>query len=271
MRLRNVSFVGLCAIVGCGKPTPVAETTPTPNVVPTVVATETPTKPAEQPTTPPLVPFEVATTSVLPPGTEVPPDQTLAGKPAAKLASDVRKLWPTINLASDPVPPRATIETELGTIEITFNAQAAPNHVRNFLALAKTGYFDGLVFERTITQVVVTADGLNMPFELITAGCPAGEGSPGRGHLGYFVKPEETTTKHDTGTVGFWHDDDSLAGTRFYITLDPAPEMDGEYTVIGNVSLGMDVVRKIMNAPTKDGGSELPVKPVVIKKATVNR
>lgn len=213
--------------------------------------------------------FEQATTNVLPKGFELPPDRTLAGKSAAQLADDVRKIWPTIKLDGTP---RATIETDHGAVEITLDPAAAPNHVRNFLALTKAGYFDGLVFERVVTQAFVNTEGATDLLEYVTAGCPLGDGTPGRGHLGYFVKPEVSELKHAEGTVGFLREaDGSTSGTRFYVALGPNPPLDGDGIVIGKVTLGMDVLRKIADAPAKEAGSELPAKPVAMKKVTANR
>jgi cyclophilin family peptidyl-prolyl cis-trans isomerase len=213
-------------------------------------------------------PFEQAVTLTAPDGSQPPPDRTLAGKPAAKIAADVRRLWPTIPLTAEPVT--VALDTDAGSIEISLDPAAAPNHVRNFLALAAAGYFDGLVFERTVTQVVVPVGGpaTGEPIRFVTAGCPVGDGSPGRGHLGYFLKPERTDAPHAEGSVGVWREEDERSnGVRFYITLGPAPLMDGKYTVIGRVTKGMDAVRAIADAPTRDDAPDVPEKPVVIRKA----
>ncbi|QEL13189.1 peptidylprolyl isomerase [Limnoglobus roseus] len=265
--MKRHSF-GLLAAIGIAGCQPAATTENKPAEVPAVAeATPAPAKPM------PAVnldeSFELATTNVLPMGFTLPPDTTLAGKSAAKIADDVRKIWPTVKL-TDTL--RATIETESGNIEITFDPAVAPNHVRNFLALTKTGYFDGLVFERVVTQAFVNADGATNLLEYVTAGCPLGDGTPGRGHLGYFVKPELSDVKHVEGTVGFLREEDgATSGTRFYITLGPNPTLDGDGIVIGKVTLGMDVLRKIADAPLKEAGSELPAKPVAMKKVTANR
>ena len=263
-------LVGL-GIVGCGK----SEVTdqPTEASVPAVV----PVQPVlvKRNATDYNVPFDAATVAIAPEGFELPPDKTFAGKPAAKLADDARKVWPSIALTDDaglPMTLRTSIETEAGTFEITLHPDVAPNHVRNFLALSKVGYFDGLVFERVVQQVSVSTDGTRSPYEFITAGCPVGDGTPGRGHLGYFLKPEISDITHEEGTVGFWREDaDESAGVRFYITLGPAPLMDKEYTVIGKVTLGLDTLRKIADMPAKTPGSEQPLKPVAIRKVTANR
>jgi peptidyl-prolyl cis-trans isomerase B (cyclophilin B) len=250
MKRHCLGLLAGVSICGCQ---PTAQPEPKPADMPAVV---TPAPTAD-------VPFDQATTNVLPPGFDLPPDKTLAGKSAAKLADDVRAIWPTIKLGENP---RATIETEHGSVEITFDAAAAPNHVRNFLALAKAGYFDGLVFERVVTQAFVNTDGATELLEYVTAGCPLGDGTPGRGHLGYFVKPELTEVKHAEGTVGFLREaDGATSGTRFYVTLGPNPPLDGDGIVIGKVTLGLDVLRKVADA---EANGELPAKPVAMKKVT---
>ncbi len=258
MNRHYLSLVAALGIAGCQ---PAATTENKPADMP-AVADAAPVKPtANLDET-----FEQATTNVLPAGFALPPDTTLAGKSAAKLADDVRTLWPTVKLTDTP---RATIKTELGNIEITFDPAVAPNHVRNFLALTKAGYFDNLVFERVVTQAFVSADNTTELLEYVTAGCPLGDGTPGRGHLGYFVKPELSDVTHAEGTVGFLREEDgATSGTRFYITLGPNPTLDGDGIVVGKVTLGMDVLRKIADAPAKDAGSELPAKPVVMQKVT---
>lgn len=264
----NRHYLGLVATLGVAGCQPTATPETKPAVVPAVEAKPADTTPAKPVAAAVKLDesFEQATTNVLPAGFALPPDTTLAGKSAAKLADDVRAAWPTVKLDGTP---RATIETEHGSIEITFDPAAAPNHVRNFLALAKAGYFDGLVFERVVTQAFVNTDGGTDLLEYVTAGCPLGDGTPGRGHLGYFVKPELTDVKHAEGTVGFLREEDgATSGTRFYVTLGPHPPLDGDGVVIGKVTRGMDVLRKIADAPPKEPGSELPAKPAVMTKVT---
>lgn len=253
--------VGLAATVGCGDgQTPsggegvVAETSPPP------AAPMPPAKPDLNQS------FEQAATAA-PAESALPPERTLAGKPTAALHLAVRKAWGEIKL-NGPDPVRVTLSTDAGEVEFTLFPDVAPNHVRNFLALAKVGYFDGLVFERIVRQEAVSADGAPLKIEFLTGGCPTGEGNPGRGHLGYFLKPEFSQLTHEEGTVGFWHEaDDDAAGTRFYVTLGPCPAMDGNYTVVGKVSRGMDVLHKVAAGRTREPEFERPVVPTVIRKA----
>lgn len=253
--------VGLAAAVGCGDSrTPAGGEEPVAEAAP---AAETPAPPAKPDRN---QSFEQATTAA--PGESVPPpERTLAGKPTAALHLAVRKAWSEIKLdGADPV--RVTLTTDAGEVEFTLFPDLAPNHVRNFLALAKVGYFDGLIFERVVRQEAVSADGAPMKIEFLTGGCPAGEGNSGQGHLGYFLKPEYSELTHDEGTVGFWHEaDDDASGTRFYVTLGPCPVMDGKYTVVGKVSRGMDVLHKVAAGRTKEPEFEWLSAPAVIRKA----
>jgi peptidyl-prolyl cis-trans isomerase B (cyclophilin B) len=260
--MRRIVWVGLfgLAVVGCGKE-PVAEKP----AEPPAQAAES--SPAPRPDL--NQPFDQAATTAAPDESLPPADRTLAGKPTAPLQLAVRKVWDAIQLPDRPDEPvRVVLTTDLGEVEITLFPDVAPNHVRNFLALAKVGFYDGLVFERVVRQEFVAAGGEKTRIEFVTAGTPDGVGLPGTGHLGYFLKPEFSDVTHTEGTVGFWRDDaDASAGTRFYITLGPSPLMDGKYTVVGQVSRGLDVVRAIADRPLAAPEFERPESPVVIRKA----
>jgi cyclophilin family peptidyl-prolyl cis-trans isomerase len=259
-----LGVVGLAAAVGCGDRR-------TPNVSEGVSADPV----ADAPGSPQKLdlnqPFEQATSPVGPASSGPPPERTLSGKPTAALQLAVRRAWGEVKfpeIAGKPDPVRVTLDTDAGEVEFTLFPDVAPNHVRNFLALAKAGYYDGLVFERIVRLEAVSADGSATKIEFLTAGCPAGEGNPSQGHLGYFVKPEFSDLTHDEGMVGFWHGaDDDSAGTRFYVTLAPCPLMDGRYTVIGKVSRGMDVLHRIAAGRTREPEFERPEVPAVIRKA----
>jgi peptidyl-prolyl cis-trans isomerase B (cyclophilin B) len=268
---RTVSsvLVGLAAVIGCGRGGVVEE------------RAEQPSAPAETAGTSPAAhldwnqPFDQAASPVGPAGSLPPPERTLSGKPTAALQLAVRKAWGEVKFTETdgkPDPVRVVLDTDAGEVEFTLFPDAAPNHVRNFLALAKAGYYDGLVFERIVRQEAVAADGTPLRIEFLTAGCPAGEGEPGQGHIGYFLKPEFSDLPHEEGTVGFWHEqDDDSAGTRFYVTLGPCPGMDGRYTVIGKVSRGMEVLHRIAERRTREPDFERPVVPAVIRQAEVRR
>lgn len=222
-------------------------------------------------------PFDEAVVTEVIDGQHFPPNVTIGGKKTGTLRAGVEELWPKVRLADatgGAIPLTVTLNTAEGPIEIRLRPEIAPNHVRNFVALAHLGYYDGLCFERIVHQEA-DSDGVKSRLDLILAGCPTGTGDDGFGHIGYFVRAEfQQDMKHAEGTVGFWHEEDpDSAGTRFYITLGTAPVLDGKFTVIGSVTKGLDNVKKIAAAPlqSKDvyPDSEKPVKPVIIQKATL--
>jgi len=219
-------------------------------------------------------------TRKLPPPDQRPPDRTMTGKSIGKLYGEVVRVWDSIRFtAADGtrIAYTATLETELGNIEIALDADLAPNHVRNFLALAKVGYYDGLVFDR-IDEGAIPAeeDGKTIRYEGLQAGCPLGEGDLLQNSIGYWLNPEfDPDAHHEEGTVGFCHGRErDTAACKFYISLCKAPYLDGNFTVFGKVTHGLDVARKIFMRPTiieeDDAGSHRPEKPVVIRKVTIH-
>jgi peptidyl-prolyl cis-trans isomerase B (cyclophilin B) len=217
--------------------------------------------------------FSEATISDPPEDWLRPPDTTISGKSVGKLYTEVKNHWDAIryvSAAGKPLAYWAVLETEMGDIEITFRPDLAPNHVRNFVALAQAGYYDGLVFERTIHE-----QGSEGKLELIEGGCPIGTGETGYGSIGYWMKSEiNPAALHEEGTVGASHGEGKdTAACKFYITLNKSPFMDGEYTVFGKVTQGLGVARKILSLPVRDDDEfpegDRPVKPVVIRKITI--
>jgi cyclophilin family peptidyl-prolyl cis-trans isomerase len=202
------------------------------------------------------------------------PDMTLTGKSVGKLFVEVSNLWDKVSLTSNEgklLRHTATLETDLGNIEIEFLPDLAPNHVRSFLTLAKAGYYDGLVFERTSHEESDVQKGATLDY--IEAGCPMGSGEPTYGSIGYWLRPElSDKVQHEPGTVGAWHGEEAdTAACKFYITLTKAPAMDGHFTVFGKVTKGLDVAQKILKQPIRpdDENKDRPEKPVVIKKVTI--
>jgi cyclophilin family peptidyl-prolyl cis-trans isomerase len=219
-------------------------------------------------------PFAEATTADPPEDWLRPPDTTLAGKSVGKLYIEVKSHWDEIRFVSSagkPLEYWAILDTEIGEIQITLRPDLAPNHVRNFIALAQAGYYDGLLFERTIHE-----EGADGKLELIEGGCPVGTGEAGYGSIGYWMKPEiHSGLLHEEGSVGASHGEGKdTAACKFYITLNKCPFMDAEYTVFGKVTQGLGVARKILSLPVRDDSEypegDRPVKPVVIRKVTIH-
>jgi cyclophilin family peptidyl-prolyl cis-trans isomerase len=219
--------------------------------------------------------FAEATRSEPPVDWQRPPDLTLTGKSVGKLYTAVVRLWDTIHFttkAGKPIVYTAVLDTELGTIEIALRPDLAPNHVRNFVALARAGYYDGLVFERTVHAK--SAEQPEVEVEVLEGGCPLGTGDLGVGSLGYWLKPEFREEKHGVGTVGACHGEEpDTAACPFYITLSKAPFLDNNFTVFGKVTQGLDVARRIFWLPVRNDPEypegDRPVKPVVIHQVTI--
>jgi cyclophilin family peptidyl-prolyl cis-trans isomerase len=116
-------------------------------------------------------------------------------------------------------------------IRLEFYPADAPRTVENFLTLAKKGFYDNLTFHRVVPDFVVQG------------GCPKGNGTGGPG---YTIPAEFNTQKHVRGTVAMarsQHPDS--AGSQFYICYGPTPHLDGNYTVFGKVTSGMEHVDRI--------------------------
>jgi peptidyl-prolyl cis-trans isomerase B (cyclophilin B) len=204
-----------------------------------------------------------------------PVERTAAGKPIGPMFERVKHGWDGVQLVTSDnkkLTYVATLDTESGPIEITMRPELAPNHVRNFVALIQAGYYDGLVFERTVTE-----QGPNGLVELIEGGSPDGGVNQNTDGIGYWLKPEiSPEAKHEEGAVGAPHGiEDDTAACRFYIMISKSPVLDGHWTVFGKVTKCMDVARSIFHQPVKEDlenpSANRPLKPVVIRKITVKR
>jgi peptidyl-prolyl cis-trans isomerase B (cyclophilin B) len=137
---------------------------------------------------------------------------------------------------------RAVIETKFGTIELKFFPDVAPNHVGNFIELAKKGFYDGTTFHRVI------------PGFMIQGGDPNSKNpdrsTHGAGGPGYQIKAEFSQKPHKRGTLSMARaaNPDS-AGSQFFICVKDAPFLDRQYTVFGEVVSGMDAADKIVSQP----------------------
>jgi len=119
-----------------------------------------------------------------------------------------------------------------GEIIIEFFPEDAPKTVENFVTLTKKGFYNGLTFHR-VEKDPPMAQG----------GDPKGNGSGGPG---YTIKAEFNKQKHVRGVLAMARSQSpDSAGSQFYITLAPAHFLDGQYTVFGKVTSGMEIVDTI--------------------------
>jgi cyclophilin family peptidyl-prolyl cis-trans isomerase len=197
-----------------------------------------------------------------------PPDMTVNGKNVGRLYETIADdLWDKVTFTNQdgkPIKYQAVLNTELGEIQIDLLGDIAPNHVRSFVCLAKTGYYDGMAFYYSIRRTVEDAT-----VAYIESGCPRGTGEYGSGSIGYWLRPEfSTKLKHEEGVVGAClHRDPNSAACRFYITAAAMPQMDGEFTIFGKVAAGMDIVRTINNRAVQE--NDRLQQPAVIRNVTI--
>ena len=157
--------------------------------------------------------------------------------------------------------PVATIEVrDFGTITVELYPDMAPNTVANFISLANSGFYEGVIFHRIIAGF------------MIQGGDPTGTGAGGPG---YTIKGEfaangfaQNTLKHTRGVISMARTQiPDSAGSQFFIMHADANYLDGQYAAFGKVTDGLDVVDAI--ATVKTGAGDRPVEDVVIDKVTV--
>lgn len=126
----------------------------------------------------------------------------------------------------------SVIETTKGTFKFKLYEEKAPISTKNFIDLAESGFYNGLVFHRYV------------PGFVIQGGDPTGTGTGGSGKT--IPLEVNSALKHELGAVGMARSQDPNSATsQFYVTLDATPSLDGSYAVFGKVVEGMDIVKKL--------------------------
>jgi peptidyl-prolyl cis-trans isomerase B (cyclophilin B) len=131
----------------------------------------------------------------------------------------------------------AVIKTAKGVIKFSFFCEDAPRHAAAFIELAEKGFYDGTKFHRVVPGFVIQGGD---PYS------KTGEGPVGTGGPGYNLKAEFNSRPHLDGTVAMARSQSpDSAGSQFYICLGAQDFLNGQYTVFGQVTDGMDVVHSI--------------------------
>lgn len=176
----------------------------------------------------------------------------------------------TRSAGGDGVITYADFSTSLGDFNCVFYRDKAPVTVENFISLvrgtktwtdprtsekARKPLYNGLTFHRVV------------PGQIIEGGDPLGDGSGGPG---FSLDPEfHPDLKHDIpGRLTMVKYGERISGCQFAITAAPAPWLDGQCTVFGQVVRGMDVVRKITLVPRD--AKDRPLTPVIIKVVRIS-
>ena len=138
---------------------------------------------------------------------------------------------PSAYTAPDVVAPKVStelyIDTDRGTVQVELAVLDAPLTIKAMTDLARQGYFGGVTLHRVVPDFVVQD------------GDPRGDGAGGPG---FSLRDELNEHAYLRGTVGMALAGPDTGGSQFFITTSPQPHLDAEYTVIGHVVSGMDVV-----------------------------
>ena len=138
------------------------------------------------------------------------------------------------------------IDTSKGRIVIALRADLAPKHAERLKQLARDGFYNNVPFHRVMDGFMAqTGDGQNF------------NGTGGSKYPN--LKQEFSSTPFKRGTVGMARRGDSVdsANSQFFICFDEASSLNSQYTVIGTVVQGMDVVDKLKKAPPGSSGGSV--------------
>ncbi|MBO1512068.1 peptidylprolyl isomerase [Metabacillus bambusae] len=144
-------------------------------------------------------------------------------------------------------------------IKVELYPNIAPNTVNNFITLAESGFYDGVIFHRVI------------PGFMIQGGDPDGTGTGGPD---YSIKGEFTSNgfenklKHERGVISMARTQEpNSAGSQFFIMVADASSLDGDYAAFGKVTEGMEAVDRIVDVKTDQ--QDKPLEEQKIKQVTV--
>lgn len=163
---------------------------------------------------------------------------------------------------------KVILDTSEGEIAVELNAQRAPKSVENFVRYVQSGHYDGTIFHRVIDGFMIQGGGMtpDMKDKPTRAPIPL-EAANGLSNVRGTISMARTMVPDSATAQFFINVADNLA-------LDAAQSRDGRgYAVFGKVVRGMEVVDRIRAKPTgnKAGFQNVPLEPVIIRKATVEK
>lgn len=148
--------------------------------------------------------------------------------------------------------PRAIIKTKFGDIHIKLYPDVAPNHVANFIKLAKSGFYDGTIFHRVIPGFMIQGGDPNTKNSLHKDTYGQGGPKDEKGNP-ILLKAEFNDTPHKRGIVSMARaSEPDTAGSQFFIVVEASHFLDGKYTAFGEVTRGLGVADKIVVLPRND-------------------
>ena len=166
--------------------------------------------------------------------------KTTLPKPEMMTFDDTKTYWAHMN-------------TNKGPITIKFLPKVAPMHVTNFIYLSRLGFYDGLKFHRVITAFMAQG------------GDPLGNGTGGHGYQ--FAGEFDPAVKHDKGgKLSMANAGPGTDGSQFFLTFVATPWLDGKHTIFGEVTDGMETLKKLEAAGSQSGATQ---EPLAIEKVTI--
>lgn len=156
-------------------------------------------------------------------------------------------------VAPPPIPgPKAIIKTKFGDIHIKLYPDVAPNHVENFIKLAKSGFYDGTIFHRVIPGFMIQGGDPNTKNSLRKDTYGQGGPKDEKGNP-ILLKAEFSDIPHKRGIVSMARaNEPDTAGSQFFVVVEQSPFLDGKYTVFGEVTKGLGVADRIVSVPKND-------------------
>ena len=153
------------------------------------------------------------------------------------------------------------VNTNLGNIQFKLLSDIAPETVRNFIKLAKSGFYDGTLFHRVIPKFMIQGGDPNTK--------ESDKSTWGTGGPGYNIKAEFNSRSHLRGIVSMARSSDpDSAGSQFFIVTSDSTFLDREYTVFGQVVDGIEVADKIVNLPRD--GNDCPLQEAKMIQVTIS-
>ena len=153
------------------------------------------------------------------------------------------------------------IKTNFGNIEFSLLPDIAPETVRNFLQLAKSGFYNETLFHRVIPGFMIQGGDPNTK--------EPDKSTWGQGGPGYNLKAEFNSRSHLRGIVSMARaTDPDSAGSQFFIVTSDSTFLDRQYTVFGEVVGGMEVVDTIVNLPRD--GNDCPKQQAKMLEVTIS-
>ena len=176
-----------------------------------------------------------------------------------KVTIEKKKTQPFVDATPEELRKIVVMKTTLGTIKLKMEPDWAPNHVRNFLMLVSTGWYNGTAFHRVVRDFVVQGG---------MANSRAGGGGHPADRWVHPLKGEfRADVKHERGILSMARTDDpNSATTSFFLMLGAATNLDGQYSAFGRVVDGMELL-EAFEKEAVDG--ETPKRRLEVIEATI--